>query len=209
MKTLKNSSKKIRLRELERIRGRTKENLDKLNYIRQHVNDKPANVNEYLFKALENKYKEKTDNEIKVEIMKNKERIKENSLSLVEILDFEKKQKELELKRLAEIEERNRRIERIKMQKLKIYEERRKMNQTLENEKEYLLTRFNELMSQKGKQKKTKEELMNQLFNEEYKSSTKYKTVSKNKSSIDVFKGNNNDLEKNDNFFVTNMKKAD
>ena len=50
---------------------------------------------------------------------------------------------------------------------------------------------------------------MNQLFNEEYKSSTKYKTMSKNKSSIDVFKGNNNDLEKNDNFFVTNIKKAD
>ena len=106
----KKELEKTRLKELERIRGRTKENLDKLNYIRQHVNDKPANVNEYLFKALENKYKEKTSNEIKVEILKHKEKIKENTVSLEEIFDFEKKQKELELKRLAEIEEEKKKL---------------------------------------------------------------------------------------------------
>ena len=106
----KKELEKTRLKELERIRGRTKENLDKLNYIRQHVNDKPANVNEYLFKALENKYKEKANNEIKVEILKHKEKIKENSVSLEEIFDFEKKQKELELKRLAEIEEEKKKL---------------------------------------------------------------------------------------------------
>ena len=106
----KKELEKTRLKELERIRGRTKENLDKLNYIRQHVNDKPANVNEYLFKALENKYKEKTNNEIKVEILKHKEKMKENSVSLEEIFDFEKKQKELELKRLAEIEEEKKKL---------------------------------------------------------------------------------------------------
>ena len=106
----KRELEKTRLRELERIRGRTKENQDKLNYIRQHVNDKPANVNEYLFKALENKYKEKTNNEIKVEILKHKEKMKENSVSLEEIFDFEKKQKELELKRLAEIEEEKKKL---------------------------------------------------------------------------------------------------
>ena len=106
----KRELEKTRLRELELIRGRTKENMDKLNYIRQHINDKPANVNEYLFKALENKYKEKANNDIKVEIMKKKEKIKENSVSLEEILDFEKKQKELELKRLAEIEEEKKKL---------------------------------------------------------------------------------------------------
>ena len=106
----KKELEKTRLRELERIRGRTKENMDKLNYIRQHVNDKPANVNEYLFKALENKYKEKTNNEIKVEILKHKEKMKENSVSLEEIFNFEKRQKELELKRLAEIEEEKKKL---------------------------------------------------------------------------------------------------
>ena len=106
----KKELEKTRLKELERIRGRTKENLEKLNYIRQHVNDKPANVNEYLFKALENKYKEKTKNEIQVEILKHKEKMKENTVSLEEIFDFEKKQKELELKRLAEIEEEKKKL---------------------------------------------------------------------------------------------------
>ena len=101
----KRELERTRLRELERIRERTKENTDKLNYIRQHVYDKPANINEYLFKALKNKYKEKAQQEIQFEIMEHKERTKENSVSLEEIFDFEKKQKELELKRLAEIEE--------------------------------------------------------------------------------------------------------
>ena len=106
----KRELERIRLRELERIRERTKENAEKLNYIRQHVNDKPANINEYLFKAIENKYKEKTQQEIQLEIMKHKEKMKENSLSLEEIFDFEKKQKELELKRLAEIEEEKKKL---------------------------------------------------------------------------------------------------
>ena len=106
----KRELERTRLRELERIRERTKENADKLNYIRQHVNDKPANINEYLFKALENKYKEKAQQEIQLEIMKHKEKMKENSLSLEEIFDFEKKQKELELKRLAEIEEEKKKL---------------------------------------------------------------------------------------------------
>ena len=106
----KKELERTRLRELERIRERTKENTDKLNYIRQHVNDKPANINEYLFKALENKYKEKAQQEIQLEIMKHKEKIKENSVSLEEIFDFEKKQKELELKRLAEIEEEKKKL---------------------------------------------------------------------------------------------------
>ena len=106
----KRELERTRLKELERIRGRTKENTDKLNYIRQHVNDKPANINEYLFKALENKYKEKAQQEIQLEIMKHKEKMKENSVSLEEIFDFEKKQKELELKRLAEIEEEKKKL---------------------------------------------------------------------------------------------------
>ena len=106
----KKELEKIRLRELEIIRERTKGNLDKLNNIRQHVKDKPANVNEYLFKALENKYKEKTEQEIKVEILKHREKMKENNVSLEQIFDFEKKQKELEQKRLAETEEEKRKL---------------------------------------------------------------------------------------------------
>ena len=153
----KRELEKTRLKELERIRGRTKENLDKLNYIRQHVNDKPANVNEYLFKALENKYKEKANNEIKVEILKHKEKMKENSVSLEEIFDFEKKQKELELKRLAEIEEEKKKL-------------KEQWKQTKEN-----LPKFESTLTQKLKeeenQKKEKFEL------EQYKKKSKKKEI--------------------------------
>ena len=147
-----------------------------------------------------------------IELSIKQEDIEENLRMNENLKEYER------MKKLAEIEERNRRIEGIKLQKIKIFEERRKMNRTLENEKEYLLTRFNEIMNQKGRQNKSKEELMNQLFNEDIHSSTKYKTMQKNKSSIDVFKsgsksknnsGEYNDFEKSDNFFVTNMKKVD
>ena len=95
----KKELEKIRMKELEIIRERQKENRDKLSYIKLHANDKPANMSQYLFKALENKYNEKQQNEIKTEILKKREKIKENSVSLEEIFDFEKKQKELEIKR--------------------------------------------------------------------------------------------------------------
>ena len=106
----KKELEKIRLKELELMRERQKENKDKLNYIKQHANDKPANVNQYLFKALENKYNEQQKTEIQNKIMKKREKIKENSVSLEEIFDFEKKQKELELKRMIEMEEEKKKL---------------------------------------------------------------------------------------------------
>jgi len=130
---------------------------------------------------------------------------------------------------MAEIEERNKRVENIKLQKLKLYEERRRMNRSLEKDKENLLLKFNELMSQRGG--KSKEDIMKKLFNEDTSNSTKFKTIKTNKSSIDAFKtasntNNNsksmktlnnkiveenndndyNDFQKDDNFFVTNIK---
>ena len=71
---------------------------------------KKKNVNQYLFKALENKYNEQQKTEIQNEIMKKREKIKENSVSLEEIFDFEKKQKELELKRMIEMEEEKKKL---------------------------------------------------------------------------------------------------
>ena len=106
----KKELEKIRLKELEIIRERNKENKDKLSFIKLHANDKPMNMSQYLFKALENKYNEKQENEIKTEILKKREKIKENSVSLEEIFDFEKKQKELEVKRMLEMEEEKKKL---------------------------------------------------------------------------------------------------
>ena len=104
----KKELEKIRLKELEIIRERQKENRDKYNYIKQHLNDKPVNLSQYLFKALENKYNEKQKKEIQTEIIKKKEKM--SSVSLEEILDFEKKQKELEIKRMLELEEEKKKL---------------------------------------------------------------------------------------------------
>ena len=106
----KKSLEQIRLKELERIQKRTKENLEKIQFIKEHVNDKPANENVYLFKVLETQFKEKEENEIKKEIMKHKERMKENFITKDEITQFQKKQKENELKRLAEVEEERKKL---------------------------------------------------------------------------------------------------
>ena len=106
----KKELEKIRLKELEIIRERNKENKDKLSFIKLHANDKPMNMSQYLFKALEKKYNEKQENEIKTEILKKREKIKENSVSLEEIFDFEKKQKELEVKRMLEMEEEKKKL---------------------------------------------------------------------------------------------------
>ena len=106
----KQELEKIRMKELERIRLRNKENSEKLNQIRAHAKDKTVNENKYLFKVLENKYKQKTEKEIKIEIMKHREKMKEGCITREEILDFEKKQKELELRKLAEAEEEKKKL---------------------------------------------------------------------------------------------------
>ena len=161
------------------------------------------------------------------------ERFIESSIKKEDIEDnlrMKERAKEFErLKRMAEIEERNKRIENIKLQKLKLYEERRKMNRSLEKDKENLLIKFNELMSQRGA--KSKEDIMIKLFNEDISNSNKFKIIKNNKSSNNIFKtasniNNNskslktlndknveenkenayNDFQKGDNFFVTNIK---
>ena len=154
----KKELEKIRLKELEIIRERTKENLDKLNSIRQHVKDKPVNVNEYLFKALENKYKEKTEQEIKVEILKHREKMKENSVSLEEIFNFEKKQKELEQKRLSEFEEEKRKLK-----------EQWKMNKDILPKYEPSMMQMVKEEEKKIKEKKELEEYKKKLKQQEIK----------------------------------------
>ena len=94
------------------------------------------------------------------------------------------------------------------------------MNQTLEKDKEQLLQRFNELMSQRGN--KSKDEIMNQLFNEDISNNTKYRTIANNKSTSN-FKSANfskttkleedknkdnegyDDFQKGEPLFVTNL----
>ena len=80
-------------------------------------------------------------------------------------LRMKERAKEFErLKKMEEMEEKSKRAENVKIQKLRIYEERRKMNRSLEKDKENLLMKFNELMS--SRKVKSKEEVMKELCKE-------------------------------------------
>ena len=106
----KKELEKIRMKELERIRERKRENQEKLEHIREHVKDKAENENKYLFKVLENQYRKKVEDEYKKEILKKREKIREGTVTREDILEFDKKQKELELKRIVEMEEEKRKL---------------------------------------------------------------------------------------------------
>ena len=153
----KKELEKIRLMELERLRERKREKKEKIDHIREHANDKAENENKYLFRVLERKYNEKVEQELKKEIMKKREKIKEGRISLVEIVEFDKRQKELELKRLVEIEE-----------------EKKKLKEQWKQIKENL-PKFESSLTQKLKeeenQKKEKIEL------EQYKKQSKIKEI--------------------------------
>ena len=153
----KKELEKIRLMELERLRERKREKKEKIDHIREHANDKAENENKYLFRVLERKYNEKVEQELKKEIMKKREKMKEGRISLVEIVEFDKKQKELELKRLVEIEE----------EKKKLKEQWKKIKENL--------PKFESSLTQKLKeeenQKKEKIEL------EQYKKQSKIKEI--------------------------------
>ena len=153
----KKELEKIRLQELERLRERKREKKEKIDHIREHVNDKAENENKYLFKVLERKYNEKVEQELKKEIMKKREKMKEGRFSLNEIVEFDKKQKELELKRLVEIEEEKKKL-------------KEQWKQTKEN-----LPKFESTLTQKLKEeenlKKEKIEL------EQYKKQSKIKEI--------------------------------
>ena len=106
----KNELQKIRMKELERIRERKRENKQILDHIREHANDKAENQNKYLFKILENQYKKKVEQELKQEILKKREKMREGTVTREEIIEFDKKQKEIELKRLLENEEEKKKL---------------------------------------------------------------------------------------------------
>ena len=157
LETKKKELEKIRMIELEKLRERKRVKKEKIDHIREHVNDKAENENKYLFRILEKKYNEKVEQELKKVIMKKREKMKEGRITLVDIVEFDKKQKEIELKRIVEIEEEKKKL-------------KEQWKQTKEN-----LPKFESSLTQKLKeeenQKKEKFEL------EQYKKQSKIKEI--------------------------------
>ena len=111
------------------------------------------------------------------------------------------------LRLLNEIEEKDKRINLVKSQKLKIWEEQKKLSRDFEENRRKLLKKFNLLMSKRNK--KTKNEIIQEILedNPDYKiikrNNTNLKDISINKSAN--FE-NNNRIK--DGIFLTNLSIA-
>ena len=159
-KELENKKKeleKIRMLELEKLREKKREKKEQIEHIREHANDKAENENKYLFKILEKKYNEKVERELKEVVMKKREKMKEGRISWVDIVEFDKKQKELELKRIVEMEEEKKKL-------------KEQWKQTKEN-----LPKFESALTQKLKEEENQQKEKFEL--EQYKKQSKIKEI--------------------------------
>jgi len=123
------------------------------------------------------------------------------------------KQKEEQLKRnrlrlIYEINEKNKKINLAKSQKLKIWEEQRKITQHYEENREKLFTRFKDIMDRR--RKKSQEQVISELLRDNSNSDTKGITGYKNNSVIyernpNKTIENKNRKNNNTNIFLTNL----
>jgi hypothetical protein len=123
-----------------------------------------------------------------LELNLKKEDIEDNLKEKERAFEYAKKQQ------ILLIEEKNRKIKNIQLKKLKLYEFRKKMNIDIEKQKESLILKFNKIMC--NKKNKSKDELINELRNDEsYKS---HREIHSNKSNSmpNIFKINKKRVEK-------------
>ena len=111
------------------------------------------------------------------------------------------------LRLLNEIEEKDKRINLVKSQKLKIWEEQKKLSRDFEENRRKLLKKFNLLMSKRNK--KTKNEIIQEILEE----NPDYKIIKRNNTNLkDKSVNKSADLENNnrikDEIFLTNLSMA-
>ena len=119
-----------------------------------------------------------------LELNFKKEDIEDNIKEKERAFEYAKKQQ------IQLIEEKNRKIHNTQLKKLKFYEQRKKMNIDMEKKKECLILKFNKIMSNKKNKNKSKDELINELLNDEsYKS---HREIHSNKSNSmpNIFENN-------------------
>ena len=122
-----------------------------------------------------------------IESSMRKDDIEDNILEKEKAMEFRR------LQRLYDLEEKNKRVEDMKLQKLELYEQRRKMNREMQKHKEKMLGKFDYLM--KNSKSKTKEEIMKELFDEDYsyvEDTTTKNKLNKSKSSVSLMNTQSN-----------------
>jgi len=135
------------------------------------------------------------------------QRIIDSAIKREEIEEnLRKKERILEknrLKLLYEMEEKDKRLNVIKLQKINILEKQRKMNKNYEQNREKLFEKFNKIISQKNI--KNKDEIVGELIGEKNKSNSNYKFASRSVDFMDRNNNNNYKAKEKDKVFLTNL----
>ena len=103
--------------------------------------------------------------------MELKEKFADLSIKMEDISQNLKRQERLfelqKIKKLAKFEEKNKRLEQMRYIRLKLQNQRRQINKNLEIDKERLMNKYSLL---KLNENKSKEEILKELFPEDYNS---------------------------------------
>ena len=108
---------------------------------------------------------------------------------------------------LNELEEKDKRINLVRSQKIQIWEEQKKLSKNFEENRRKLLKKFNIIMAKRNK--KSKDEIIKEIFDD----NLDYKALKRNRSNVNISTTNksanftNNDLNKKD-IFITNLSNA-
>ena len=114
-----------------------------------------------------------------------KEKFQDLSIKMEDINNNLKvKEKLFELKRnkkIEKLEEKDKKLEQFRYMKLKLQNQRKKINKNLEIDKERLLNKYSSLL--KHNEKKSSDEILKELFPEDYKNKNEVKSSSDNNNS--------------------------
>ena len=142
-----------------------------------------------------------------------RERLIHSAIKREEVEDNLKRKEELQernrLKLIYQINEKNKKINLAKSQRLKIWEEQKRLSRNFEENRERLIFRFKEIMGKR--RKKSKEQVINELLYDKTEDEEAINREQENKNTIDDrnlkirLDKKSKKYKKEDNIFLTNL----
>ena len=190
----------------DRIRS-TEEKIQKCSEIVNLKNDERNKQFELMFFTKNKLIEEKLKLQKELEKKMHRQRLVQSAIKREEIEEnLKRKERILEINRLKllnEIEEKDKRINLIKSQKLELLEKQKKLSKNFEENRQKLLKKFNQIMAKRNN--KTKNEIIHKIFDNDDKTIIKNNkpvlNIISNNKSLNIINNNN----RNDRIFLTNL----
>ena len=133
-----------------------------------------------------------------------KERLIHSAIKREEVEENIKRKEDLlkrnRLKLMYEIEEKNKKINIAKSQKLKIWEEQKKISRNFEEKREKMMDKFMEIMGKR--RNKSKEQIISELLNNK---NIGFKTINTTNLGSTIMQKTKNNNNNSGNIFLTNL----